>query len=275
VQTVTSPDGTTIAYQVTGTGPVLVVVVGAFCDRSTTADLTALLADAFTVVEYDRRGRGASGDTAPYAPQREVEDLTAVLAATGGTPFVYGHSSGAVVALEAAACGAPMRALVVYEPPCTAEDDASGDSEELLERVRALVGAGDRDGAAAAFLLAAGAPEEVVAMMRTGPGWLRMCELAPTLVYDLTLTDGGRVPVERLAHIGVPTLVLAGGDSPPWGRALVGGRARGPGGSGGRSGARDPRGGRRAGAARAPRGVSRGGAAAGAPPPLASAAGPR
>jgi pimeloyl-ACP methyl ester carboxylesterase len=152
----------------------------------------------------------------PYAPQREVEDLTAVLAATGGTPFVYGHSSGAVVALEAAAWGAPMRALVFYEPPCTAEDDASGGSEELLERVRALVGARDRDGAAAAFLLAAGAPEEVVAMMRTGPGWLRMCELAPTLVYDLTLIDGGRVPVERLARIGVPTLVLAGGDSPPW-----------------------------------------------------------
>lgn len=216
MQTVTTPDGTTIAYQVTGDGPALVLVVGAFCDRSTTADLAALLADAFTVVEYDRRGRGGSGDTAPYVPQREIEDLTAVLAATGGTPFVYGHSSGAVIALEAAAAGAPMRALVGYEPPYTAEDDPSGGSAELLERVRALVGAGDRDGAAAAFLEGAGAPAEVVAMMRTGPGWPRMCELAPTLVYDLSLTDGGRVPGERLRHVDVPTLLLAGGDSPPW-----------------------------------------------------------
>jgi pimeloyl-ACP methyl ester carboxylesterase len=216
VETLTSPDGTTIAYQVTGTGPALVLVVGAFCDRSTTAGLTALLADAFTVYEYDRRGRGASSDTAPYAAQREVADLSAVLAATGESPFVYGHSSGAVIALETAARGTPMRGLVVYEPPYTAGDDPGGGSAELLERVRALVAAGDRDGAAAAFVAATGAPAEVVAMLRTGPGWPRMCAFAPTLVYDLTLLDGGRVPVERLARIDVPTLVVAGGDSPPW-----------------------------------------------------------
>jgi pimeloyl-ACP methyl ester carboxylesterase len=216
VETLTTPDGTTIAYQVTGTGPALVLVVGAFCDRSSTADLTALLADAFTVYEYDRRGRGASGDTPPYAAQREVEDLTAVLAATGGTPYVYGHSSGAVIALEAAAGGAPVRAVVAYEPPYTAGDDPSGGSGEILERVRARIEAGDRDGAAAAFLEGAGAPAEVVAMIRTGPGWPRMCELAPTLVYDLTLTNGGLVPAGRLAHIDVPTLLLAGGASPAW-----------------------------------------------------------
>jgi pimeloyl-ACP methyl ester carboxylesterase len=216
VETLTSPDGTSIAYQVTGTGPPLVLVVGAFCDRETTAELAALLADDFTVVEYDRRGRGASGDTGPYAPEREVEDLHAVLAAAGGTPYVYGHSSGAVLALEAAAAGAPVRALVVYEPPYSAEGDPGGRSEELLEQVRERVGAGDRDGAAAAFLGGAGAPDEVVAMMRSGPGWPRMCALAPTLVYDLTLTNGGLVPVERLSRIGVPTLVLAGGASPPW-----------------------------------------------------------
>jgi pimeloyl-ACP methyl ester carboxylesterase len=216
VETLTSPDGTEIAYQVTGTGPPLVVVVGAFCDRDTTADLAALLADAFTVVEYDRRGRGASGDTGPYAPEREVEDLVALLSAVGGTPYVYGHSSGGVLALEAAAAGAPVRALVVYEPPYSAEGDPAGRSDELLEQVRERLAAGDRDGAAAAFLRGAGAPDEVVAMMRSGPGWPHMRELAPTLVYDLTLTDGGLVPVERVARIGVPTLVLAGGASPPW-----------------------------------------------------------
>ncbi|WP_371327798.1 alpha/beta fold hydrolase [Modestobacter sp. DSM 44400] len=92
-------------------------MVGAFCDRITTADLAALLADAFTVYEYDRRGRGASGNTARRAPERQVEDLAAVIAATGGTPYVYGHPSGAVIALEAAAAGVPTRALVAYEPP--------------------------------------------------------------------------------------------------------------------------------------------------------------
>jgi pimeloyl-ACP methyl ester carboxylesterase len=216
VETVTSPDGTTVAYQVTGVGPPLVLVVGAFCDRTTTADLAALLADTYTVVEYDRRGRGASGDTAPYATDREIEDLAAVIAATGDTPYVYGHSSGAVLALEAAAAGVPVRALVAYEPPYSAEGDPDGASDDLLERVRARVAAGDRDGAAAAFLGGAGAPDQVVAMMRSGPGWPHMCELAPTLVYDLTLTNGGLVPVERFARIGVPTLVLAGGASAPW-----------------------------------------------------------
>jgi pimeloyl-ACP methyl ester carboxylesterase len=216
VETVTSPDGTDIAYQVSGTGPPLVLVVGAFCDRNTTADLAALLADAFTVVEYDRRGRGASGDTAPYAPEREVEDLAALLAVAGGTPYVYGHSSGGVIALEAAAAGVPMRALVAYEPPYSAEGDPAGGSDDLLERVRGRVAVGDRDGAAAAFLGGAGAPDEVVAMMRSSPGWPHMCELAPTLVYDLTLTNGGLVPVQRLSGIGVPALVLSGGASPPW-----------------------------------------------------------
>lgn len=216
MQTLTAPDGTTIAHQVTGSGPALVLVVGAFCDSSSTADLTALLADSFTVHEYDRRGRGASGDTAPWTPQREVEDLTAVIAATGDTPAVYGHSSGGAIALEAAAAGVPMRALVVYEPPYTAAEDGSGGSGDLLEQVRGLVAAGDADGAVAAFIGATGAPPEVVAAMRTSPGWPRMTELAPTLVYDLALTDGGRVPAERLARVAVPTVALAGGASPPW-----------------------------------------------------------
>jgi pimeloyl-ACP methyl ester carboxylesterase len=216
METLTSPDGTSIAYQVTGTGPPLVLVVGAFCDRNTTADLTALLSDAFTVFEYDRRGRGASGDIAPYSAEREVEDLAAVCAATGGAPYVYGHSSGGELALEAAAAGVPVRALVVYEPPYSAEGDPDGGSADLLEQVRARVADGDRDGAAAAFLRGAGAPDTVIEMMRNGPGWAHMCELAPTLVYDLTLSNGGLVPVERFSRIGVPTMALAGGASPPW-----------------------------------------------------------
>ena len=212
----TAPDGTTIAHQATGTGPPVVLVVGAFCDSTSTADITALLADTFTVHEYDRRGRGASGDTAPYDVQREVEDLTAVIAAAGDVPYVYGHSSGAALALETAATGVPMRGLAVYEAPYTAEDDGSGGSDELLQKLRNCLAAGDPDGAAAAFLTTSGAPAEVVEMMRSGPGWSRMRELAPTLVYDVLLCNGGRPPAERLARIDVPTLALAGGISAPW-----------------------------------------------------------
>jgi pimeloyl-ACP methyl ester carboxylesterase len=216
VARLTAPDGTTIAHRATGTGPPLVLVVGAFCDSTSTADLTALLADTFTVHEYDRRGRGASGDTAPYDVQREVEDLTAVLAAAGDRPYLYGHSSGAALALETAAAGVPLRGLVAYEPPYTAADDGSGGSAELLEQLRQHLAADDPDGAAAAFLTTAGTPPEVVQMMQSGPGWPRMRQFAPGLEYDVLLCNGGQVPAARFAHIDVPTLALAGGASAPW-----------------------------------------------------------
>jgi pimeloyl-ACP methyl ester carboxylesterase len=216
VETTLSADGTPIVFQQSGTGPVLVLVVGAFCDRSTTAQLAALLADSFTVVEYDRRGRGSSGDAAEYSIQDEVDDLAAVIAATGGSALVYGHSSGAALALEAAARGVPITGLAVYEPPYTADEDGTGRSDDLLEQVRGRIDAGDPDGAAALFLGSVGAPPEVVAMMQQGPGWAHMRALAPPLVYDLTLSNGGEVPSERLATIGVPALALSGGDSPEW-----------------------------------------------------------
>ena len=223
----TAPDGTPIAHRATGSGPPVVLVVGAFCDSTTTADLTELLAGTFTVHEYDRRGRGHSGDTAPYDVQREIEDLAAVIAAAGDVPYVYGHSSGAALALETAAAGVPMRGLVVYEAPYTAEEDGSGGSDELLQKLTACLAAGDADGAAAVFLSTAGAPPEVVEMMRNGPGWARMCALAPTLVYDVRICNGGRVPAERLARIDVPTLALAGGNSAPWAARSAAGIAAG------------------------------------------------
>jgi pimeloyl-ACP methyl ester carboxylesterase len=220
VETTLSTDGTPIAFQQTGTGPVLVLVVGAFCDRSTTAPLATLLAGSITVVEYDRRGRGSSGDSADYSVQLEIDDLAAVIAAAGGPALVYGHSSGAALALEAAACGVPISGLAVYEPPYTADADGTGRSDVLLREVRARIDAGDPDGAAARFLEGVGTSPGVVAMIQQGPGWAHMRELAPPLVYDLTLTNGGAVPDERLARIGVPTLALSGGGSPEWaGRA--------------------------------------------------------
>jgi pimeloyl-ACP methyl ester carboxylesterase len=216
MEKLTSTDGTTIAYQRSGVGPALILVVGAFCDRSSTAGLTPLLASDFTVYEYDRRGRGSSGDSPDYSVDREVDDLSALISEAGGSAFVYGHSSGAALALEAAARGVPITGLVAYEPPYSALDDGTGGSAELLEGVRARIAAGDRDGAASLFLQGVGTPAEVLPMIRQSPGWPRMLELAPGLVYDLTLCDGGVVPRERLARVGVPAVAVSGGASGEW-----------------------------------------------------------
>jgi pimeloyl-ACP methyl ester carboxylesterase len=216
VETVVSTDGTPIAYQHSGEGPALVLVVGAFCDRSTTADLTPLLAPHATVYEYDRRGRGSSGDSPEYSIEREVDDLAALISVAGGSALVYGHSSGAALALEAAARGVPITGVVAYEPPYTSTADGTGGSTELLEGVRACIAAGDRDGAASLFLQGAGTPAEVLPMIRQSPGWPHMLELAPALVYDLALCNGGVVPRERLARIGGPTVAVSGGASPDW-----------------------------------------------------------
>jgi pimeloyl-ACP methyl ester carboxylesterase len=216
MEKLTSTDGTTIAYERSGEGPALILAVGAFCDRSSTAALTPLLSSQFTVYEYDRRGRGSSGDSPDYSIDREVDDLAALISAAGGSARVYGHSSGAALALEAAARGVPVTGLVAYEPPYTAMDDGTGGSTELLEGVRARIAAGDRDGAAALFLQGVGTPAEYIPMIRQSPGWPHLLELAPGLVYDLTLCNGGVVPHERLARIGIPTVAVSGGASPEW-----------------------------------------------------------
>jgi pimeloyl-ACP methyl ester carboxylesterase len=210
-----SEDGTPIAYQRTGSGPALVLVMGAFCDRTSTASLTPLLTPHFTVIEYDRRGRGDSGAGGEYAPEREVEDLAAVVGATGGSAFTFGHSSGAVLALESAARGVPITRLAAYEPPYTAPAGSAGD-DAMLRAVRARLSDGDPDGAAEAFMAGTGTPPEQIAGARQSPWWPRMRALAPTLVHDLVLCNGGVVPRERLATVAVPTLAISGGDSPPW-----------------------------------------------------------
>jgi pimeloyl-ACP methyl ester carboxylesterase len=215
VEKIASSDGTPIAYQRTGSGPALVLVVGAFCDRMTTATLTPLLAPHFTVYEYDRRGRGDSGHGGAYAVEREIEDLAAVVSAAGGQAFAYGHSSGAILALEAAAVGVPLTRLALYEPPYTAPAGSDG-SDELLDAIRERLDADDRDGAAAAFMRGSGAPAEAVEEARQSPWWPRMRALAPTLVHDLTLSNRGLVPGERLERVPVPVLAVSGGASPEW-----------------------------------------------------------
>ena len=215
---VVAPDGTRITWQRSGTGPALVIAVGAFCDSSTTRGLTELLESDFTVYEYDRRGRGGSGDGPEYSPEQEAQDLAALIGEIDepGGPFLYGHSSGAIIALEAAAAGVPMRSIAAFEPPFTSVDGRAHD--ELLHTVHAAVARNDLDAAAVAFLAGSGTPPPVIEGMQRSPVWPRMRAFAPTLVYDLTLSNAGLVPATRYAAIRTGLTVLWGGNSPAWAR---------------------------------------------------------
>jgi pimeloyl-ACP methyl ester carboxylesterase len=220
METVTSADGTVIAYDRVGDGPVLVVCVGAFCTRTTFVAPRGL-ARQFTVVTYDRRGRGDSGDAGPVAAEREYEDLAAVAAGAGaGTPFVFGHSSGAAIALRAVAAGLPVAGLVAYEAPF-GNDDTPVPAVDPDERIRELVGAG-RCREAVVFWMTdvVRLPEQALGQLDGAP-WVTALEpLAATLPYDLAVTEGG-VPEAELGKITAPVLILGGGESPAWFRRSV------------------------------------------------------
>jgi hypothetical protein len=221
--TVTSADGTTLRVDTRGEGPGVVLVSGALTDRSTWGDLPDRLAGTFTVVTYDRRGRGASGDTLPYAPEREVEDLLAVLGSVGEPPACYGHSSGAILALWAAALGGPIRRLACYEPPLRPADEDAAQRQHLSERITALLDTGARDEAVATFLLEGfGTPPEVVERAKERPTWQALRDLASTIPYDLALAGAHRGGTGfDLGAISVPTFVLDGGSSPERMRSLA------------------------------------------------------
>jgi pimeloyl-ACP methyl ester carboxylesterase len=206
-------DGTSIALDRSGSGPPLVIVLGAFCDRSTSKPLAALLARTYTVYEYDRRGRGDSDYGVPMSLEREVDDLAAVLAAAGQPAFVYGHSAGGCLALEAAACGVDMRRLAVYEPPYTGD---AHPGPEFGQRLDQLVAAGRRDQAAELWLAMTGIPAAIIESIKRGTGWAHRQALAHTLSQDLALTNHGRMPVERVRRISAPVLAMAGAASPAW-----------------------------------------------------------
>ena len=212
---VRSADGVSIAYEASGTGPALVVVNGAFGTRAAGAPLAQALESDFTVYRYDRRGRGDSEDRPGSAVERELEDLGAVVAATGTQPFVFGHSSGAALALEAAAGGVAMGSLVANEPPYVM---GPGTSPEWARELEELVAAGRRDEAAEGFLRRTGAPDAVVEQTKAWEGWPGMVALAHTLAYDVRLCNRGAVPAQRLGQIDCPVLVTAGGLSPGWAR---------------------------------------------------------
>src|SRR5215475_5762351 len=224
MKTVTSKDGTTIAYDQTGTGPPLVLVDGALNSRvfGLNGPLAAILADRFTVVTYDRRGRGDSGDTPPYAVQREIEDLAAVTGAVGGPAYLYGISSGAGLALETA-CAVPAKVakLALYEPPFVVDDTRPPVPGDAVRQVTGLLARGRRGAAVRLFLREdAQVPAVVVALMPLMPAWGKLKAAAHTLPYDLTIMDGGQQgrPLQpgRWAPLTAPTLVMAGSKSPPW-----------------------------------------------------------
>jgi pimeloyl-ACP methyl ester carboxylesterase len=245
MNTVTSKDGTVIAYDRAGEGPALILVSGALGVRAHPAvgALVGVLAPHFTVISYDRRGRGDSGDTPPYAVAREVEDIDALIEAAGGSAFLYGMSSGAVLALEAAnALSGRVEKLAMYEPPFIVNESRPPVPDDYVRQIEDALAAGRRGDAVEIFMTkAVGVPAGVVAGMRhaptgensgegmTPPGWAAMEAVAHTLPYDggimRGLMSGEPLPSGRWTAAAVPVLVMTGGDSPPFfadgARALV------------------------------------------------------
>jgi pimeloyl-ACP methyl ester carboxylesterase len=223
MSTVVSKDGTRIGYDVTGDGPPLILVDGALCYRRSgpNGDLAKELASRFTVYTYDRRGRGESTDTQPYDVQREVEDIAALIEAAGDSVHVYGISSGAALALEAARAGLPIEKLALYEASFVVDDSRKLAADDYAERLDRLVAEGKRGDAVKVFMREGiGLPGIVVTMMRLMPAWKTMTGLAHTLPYDTVLTfdkqRGKALPADDWAGLAMPVLVVAGGKSPAW-----------------------------------------------------------
>jgi pimeloyl-ACP methyl ester carboxylesterase len=218
MRNVRSRDGTTIAFDRSGEGPPVILVGGAFNDRSAVAPLAAQLERHFTAVAYDRRGRGESGDASGYAVDREVDDLEALIVDAGGSAFVYGQSSGAVLALEAAARGLPITKLALFEPPYIVDGSRPRPPEDLATQLAELTSSGRRDDAVELFITkAVGLPADAVDEMRAAPMWPALEGVAHTLAYDTHIMGAGnRLPTERLASVTVPTLVVDSAGSPAW-----------------------------------------------------------
>jgi len=213
-----SKDGTPLAFDQSGAGPAVILVGGAFQQRATdsrTAQLAALLAPHFTVLHYDRRGRGDSGNTLPYAIEREIEDIDALLQEVGGSASVFGMSSGAVLTLRAAAHGLAIKKLALYEAPFNSGSDEDLQiSANYTRQLTALLAEGRRGDAAALAMQYFGTPAETVNSMRNLPFWSSTESVAPTLAYDNAIMGDGSVPTELLASVTTPTLVIDGGASP-------------------------------------------------------------
>lgn len=224
MNTVSSKDGTTIAFDRRGDGPAVILVDGATGHRQvnpTFSQLAELLSGDHTVYTYDRRGRGESGDTPPYAVEREVEDIAALIAEAGGTASLFGVSSGAALVLDAAAAALPVDSVAVYEPPFIVDDSRPSLPSDYISRLDEALAAGRRgDALELFFTTAVGIPAEFVAQMRSDASWSALEAIAPTVAYDGrimgTTMSGKPLPADRWAAVTVPALVMYGGASDQW-----------------------------------------------------------
>jgi pimeloyl-ACP methyl ester carboxylesterase len=220
MNTARSTDGTAIAYETRGEGPPLILVDGALCYREMgpSRALAKVLSEHFTVITYDRRGRGESADTTPYSGEREIEDLAALIAAAGGSAYICGFSSGAVLALDAAAHGLPITALALYEPPFIVDDSRPPAAGDYLEQLNTLLASNRRGDAVRLFMQQVGMPAPLVSLMRFMPAWGKLKRVAHTLPYDGEIMDdtqlGRPLPAARWPGTKVKTLVIVGGKSP-------------------------------------------------------------
>jgi pimeloyl-ACP methyl ester carboxylesterase len=222
VNTVRSRDGTAVAFERVGRGAPLILVDGALCHRSMgpSTPLAALLAPHFTVFTYDRRGRGDSGDSAPYGVDREIEDLQALLDEAGGAAYVWGISSGAALALEATRRGLAVTKLALYEAPFIVDDSRPRIPADIVSQLTALVAADRRGDAVRLFLRHMGAPAIAIALIRHLPLWKKLTQIAHTLPYDMTIVGpyqaGTPLPAHRWNDVTIPALVMVGAKSPAW-----------------------------------------------------------
>jgi pimeloyl-ACP methyl ester carboxylesterase len=199
----------------------LILVAGAFQDRMAMSTYAGPLSEHFTVYTYDRRGRGGSGDTQPYALEREIEDIDALIQETGESAFVFGGSSGGVLTLDAAAHGLNIKKLAVYEPPFVVDGSREPPPEDIVDQLKNLISSGRRGDAAETFMTKGSLmPAEMVAGMRMQPFWPSVEVVAHTLVYDAMIMEGtmrgGPLPVDRWRTVTIPTLIVYGGAGPAW-----------------------------------------------------------
>jgi pimeloyl-ACP methyl ester carboxylesterase len=225
ITTVTSKDGTQIAFDLYGEGPAVILVGGALSVRASSIpmfrELVDLLSDRVTVYNYDRRGRGDSGDTPPYAVRREVEDIKALVDHAGGPAYLYGLSSGAALALEAGnQLPGKVKKLALYEPPFIVDDSWPPLPEDYIERLDKMIAEGRRGDAVALFMKVVGVPEEYIPMMRQDPSWAEMEAVAHTLAYDGAIlkdnASGKPLEPHQWDSATMPTLVIVGGESEPF-----------------------------------------------------------
>jgi pimeloyl-ACP methyl ester carboxylesterase len=220
-----SADGTTIAFETIGEGPPLVLVGGALSDRTAPTSgtpLAAMLAHRFTVLAYDRRGRGDSGDTPPWVLDRELEDLAALIAAAGGSAAVFGNSSGGLLALDAAAQGLAITRLAVYEPPVILDANRAASCVRLANELDEVLAEARRTQAVELYLTRVmKMPAPAVAQLRRTPMWPDFEDLAHTLSYDLRITARGAARLAEAPAVRPPTLAMDGGATPGWMREAI------------------------------------------------------